>query len=76
MEPIIDFTKIADEKKTEITIPKKPLLIYKPTAFNPSQIKDNSVFNIQIKKRWILYLFVIIILFGIGLVGFIIGKFL
>jgi hypothetical protein len=74
MEPIIDFPDSFEEEKPEITIPKKPVLVYKPTSFNPAQIKDNSVFNIQIRKRWFLYLLVLIIIFGIGIVGFLIGK--
>ena len=51
MEPIIDFPESTVQKESEVKIQKKPVLIYKPTNFNPSQVKDNSVFNIQIKIK-------------------------
>ena len=82
MEPVIDFVDPGEKPvKVEepVSVPKKPVLIYKPTSFNPEQsknLKNPNAFNIQIPKKLFKYLLLIIIILVIGLAGFLIGKFL
>lgn len=77
MEPVIDFIDKTEDVKPEPSIPKKPILVYKPTDFNPARpVNDPNSINIQIKKKWFKYLLLVIIIFGIGFAGFLIGKFL
>jgi hypothetical protein len=77
VEPTIEFKEPEKVAEAPQQIPKKPILVYKPTApgqLPPAAVTDSSEF-FKIKKKWIIILLLIIFVLIIGFVGFLIGKF-
>ena len=78
VEPTIEFKEPEKVAETPQQIPKKPILVYKPTApsrLPPVAVADSSEF-FKIKKKWVLILIFLVFVLIIGLAGFLIGKFL
>ena len=72
MDPVIDFAE--EPVKEEPAIERKPVIVYKP-EFVPIRATDSSPSDFRIKKKWLLYFLVILSLAGVGLAGFLLGKY-
>jgi hypothetical protein len=77
VEPTIEFKEPEKVAEPPQQVPKKPIILYKPTSYAPppADMVDSSEF-FKIKKKWLLVPLVLVLLLVVGLVGFLVGKLL